>query len=210
MTVKKANNFQRIRELPLQKQFILAATLVQRMLPNYQLFSEATQFGDVHVLQSALAIMWERIVSRKVKVDFEKQIEKVDPCVPELNDFDMVGVYPAIDTATALISLIQGVEEEDTKYLVDVSKISQASVSKMIEFEIISEMDDTESDIEIDNKQIREHPLMQYEMSFLGELLDKVESLGKVDNATVREMKAYAAHDGMTNIALSLEPVDHE
>lgn len=205
MTVKKANNFQRIRELPIQKQFILAATLVQRMLPNYQLFSEATNFGDIHVLQSALAVMWERAVSRKVKVDFEKQIEKVEPCVPELNDFDMVGVYPAIDTATALISLIQGVEEEDAKYLVDVSKISQASVSKMIEFELISEMDDSAEEFLLDNKAIREHPLMQYEMSFLSELLDKVESLGKIDNATAREMREYANHDGMTNIALSLD-----
>lgn len=205
MTVKKANNFQRIRELSIQKQFILGATLVQRMLPNYQLFSETTGFGDTHVLQSALAVMWERIVSRKVVIDFEKQIEKVEPCVPELNDFDMVGVYPAIDTATALISLIQGVEEEDGKYLVDVSKISQASVSKMIEFELASEMDTTSNEIMIENQQIREHPLMQYEMSFLGELLDKIESLGKVDSATVREMRKYAHHDGMTNIALSLE-----
>lgn len=205
MTVKKANNFQRIRELPIQKQFILAATLVQRMLPNYQLFSEAANFGDSHVLQSTLAVMWERAVSRKVKVDFEKQIEKVEPCVPELNDFDMVGVYPAIDTATALISLIQGVEEEDAKYLVDVSKISQASVSKMIEFELISEMDDSAEEILLDNKAIREHPLMQYEMSFLSELLDKVESLGKIDNAAAREMREYANHDGMTNIALSLD-----
>lgn len=205
MTVKKANNFQRIRELSIQKQFILGATLVQRMLPNYQLFSETTGFGDTHVLQSALAVMWERIVSRKVVIDFEKQIEKVEPCVPELNDFDMVGVYPAIDTATALISLIQGVEEEDGKYLVDVSKISQASVSKMIEFELACEMDTTSDEIMIENQQIREHPLMQYEMSFLGELLDKIESLGKVDSATVREMRKYAHHDGMTNIALSLE-----
>lgn len=204
MTVKKANNFQRIRELPIQKQFILAATLVQRMLPNYQLFSEATEFGDIHIMQSALAVMWERIVSRKVKVDFEKQIEKIEPCVPELTDFDMVGVYPAIDSATALISLIQGIEEEDAKYLVDVSKISQASVSKMIEFELASEMEDSE-EIIIENKAIREHPLMQYEMSFLSELLDKVEALGKIDSGTVREMKTYANHDGMTNIALSLE-----
>ena len=38
----KANNFQRIRELNYLQKAVLGGALLERMLPNYSLFSEAT------------------------------------------------------------------------------------------------------------------------------------------------------------------------
>jgi uncharacterized protein YjaG (DUF416 family) len=52
----KANNFQRIRELNYLQKAVLGGALLERMLPNYSLFSEATGFGDAAVFRSALSV----------------------------------------------------------------------------------------------------------------------------------------------------------
>ena len=130
----KANNFQRIRELNYLQKAVLASALIERMLPNYGLFSEATGFGDEALLRSALNVCWEKILLPKSKIDLEKQVEKIEPNVPELADFDMFGTYPAIDAATSLLSLMHGLMGQDEQEFISVSKISQATVARFIEY----------------------------------------------------------------------------
>lgn len=194
----KANNFQRIRELNYLQQAVLAAALIERMLPNYGLFSEATGFGDETTLRSALNVCWEKILLPKSKIDLEKQIEKIEPNVPELADFDMFGTYPAIDAATALLGLMHGLIAQDGSEFVSISKISQATVARFIEYQLT-----VEGEI-ADNKTVREHPLMQYEIDVLSEMIDYVEQMGRVTSQSVKSLKQHAIADGQTNIGLAL------
>ena len=195
----KANNFQRIRELNYSQPAVLAAALIERMLPNYGLFSEATGFGDETTLRSALNVCWEKILLPKSKIDLEKQIEKIEPNVPELADFDMFGTYPAIDAATALLGLMHGLIAQDESEFVSISKISQATVARFIEYQLT-----VEGEI-ADNKTVREHPLMQYEIEVLGEMIDFVEQMGRVNAQSVKSLKQHAIADGQTNIGLTLQ-----
>ncbi|MDQ9093293.1 YjaG family protein [Pseudoalteromonas haloplanktis] len=194
----KANNFQRIRELNYLQQAVLAAALIERMLPNYGLFSEATGFGDEAVLRSALNLCWEKILLPKSKISLEKQIEKIEPNVPELADFDMFGTYPAIDAATALLGLMHGLIAKDEQEFISISKISQATVARFIEYQL------TVTGELADNTAVREHPLMQYEIEVLGELIDFVEQMGRVTAENVKALKLHAIADGQTNIGISL------
>ncbi|MBH0058802.1 YjaG family protein [Pseudoalteromonas sp. SWXJZ94C] len=194
----KANNFQRIRDLNYLQQAVLAGALIERMLPNYGLFSEATGFGDETLLRNSLNVCWEKILLPKSKIDLEKQIEKIEPNVPELADFDMFGTYPAIDAATSLLSLMHGLMAQDEQEFISISKISQATVARFIEYQMTVEGEVA------DNKAIREHPLMQYEMEVLGELIDFVEAMGRITSDSVKALKKFALEDGQTNIGLSL------
>ncbi|WP_199609863.1 YjaG family protein [Flocculibacter collagenilyticus] len=197
MSKPKANNFQRIRLLSFEQQALIAATLLERMLPNYQLFSEVTEFGDYDVVANALDLIWQRLCIAGTKVNIEKLIEKVEPNIPEVEQFDMFGVYPAIDTLTAMISLLTALLNKDAEELLNVTKISQASVSKYIEYSFdVSEQ-------EFDNHDVREHPLMQREIAFLKDTIDKVEPL-KPSNETAKQLKALAKEDGMTNIGIEI------
>ncbi|MBQ4839145.1 MULTISPECIES: YjaG family protein [Pseudoalteromonas] len=197
--MSKANNFQRIRELNYLQKAALAAAILERMTPNYGLFSEATGFGDEQVFRNALNLCWEKLLLPKSKISLEKQIEKIEPNVPELSDFDMFGTYPAIDMATALLGFIQGLMTKDEIEFVNVAKISQATVARYIEFLLAQE------DITPDNKLVREHPLMQYEIEVLGELIDFVEGMGRISSETIKQLKAQAIIDGQTNIGLAIE-----
>lgn len=194
----KANNFQRIRELNYLQKAVLACALIERMLPNYGLFSEATGFGDELILRNGLNVCWEKILLPKSKIDLEKQVEKVEPNVPELADFDMFGTYPAIDAATSLLSLMHGLMAQDEQEFINISKISQATVARFIEYEM------TVNNEIADNKAIREHPLMQYEIEILGELIDFVQQMGRITSDTVKALKKHATEDGQTNIGLTL------
>ena len=194
----KANNFQRIRELNYLQKAVLASALIERMLPNYGLFSEAPGFGDEALLRSALNVCWEKILLPKSKIDLEKQVEKIEPNVPELADFDMFGTYPAIDAATSLLSLMHGLMGQDEQEFISVSKISQATVARFIEYQMTVEGEVA------DNKAVREHPLMQYEIEVLSELIDFVENMGRVTSENVKALKKQAVVDGQTNIGLAL------
>ncbi|MCP4057071.1 MAG: YjaG family protein [Pseudoalteromonas sp.] len=194
----KANNFQRIRELNYLQKAVLASALIERMLPNYGLFSEATGFGDEALLRSALNVCWEKILLPKSKIHLEKQVEKIEPNVPELADFDMFGTYPAIDAATSLLSLMHGLMGQDEQEFISVSKISQATVARFIEYQMTVEGEVA------DNKAVREHPLMQYEIEVLSELIDFVENMGRVTSENVKALKKQAVADGQTNIGLAL------
>ncbi|MCK8118345.1 YjaG family protein [Pseudoalteromonas sp. 2CM37A] len=194
----KANNFQRIRELNYLQKAVLASALIERMLPNYGLFSEATGFGDEALLRSALNVCWEKILLPKSKIDLEKQVEKIEPNVPELADFDMFGTYPAIDAATSLLSLMHGLMGQDEQEFISVSKISQATVARFIEYQMTVEGEVA------DNKAVREHRLMQYEIEVLSELIDFVENMGRVTSENVKALKKQAVADGQTNIGLAL------
>jgi len=174
----KANNFQRIRELNYLQKAVLASALIERMLPNYGLFSEATGFGDETLLRNSLNVCWEKILLPKSKIDLEKQVEKIEPNVPELADFDMFGTYPAIDAATSLLSLMHGLMAQDEQEFISVSKISQATVARFI--------------------------VMQYEIEVLGELIDFVENMGRITSDSVKALKKFALEDGQTNIGLTL------
>ena len=194
----KANNFQRIRELNYLQKAVLASALIERMLPNYGLFSEATGFGDETLLRNSLNVCWEKILLPKSKIDLEKQVEKIEPNVPELADFDMFGTYPAIDAATSLLSLMHGLMAQDEQEFISVSKISQATVARFIEYQMTVEGEVA------DNTAVREHPLMQYEIEVLGELIDFVEYMGRITSDSVKALKKFALEDGQTNIGLTL------
>ncbi|MCG7541874.1 YjaG family protein [Pseudoalteromonas sp. OF7H-1] len=197
--MSKANNFQRIRELNYLQKAVLGAAIIERMLPNYSLFSEATGFGDEQVLRNALNLIWEKILLPKSKISLEKLVEKVEPNVPELSEFDMFGTYPAIDVATALLGMLQGLMTKDEHEFVSVAKISQATVAKYIEFMLMAE------DISPTNELVREHPQMQYEIDILAELIEHVENMGRISSESVKSLKALALADGQTNIGLELE-----
>ncbi|WP_105199564.1 MULTISPECIES: YjaG family protein [unclassified Pseudoalteromonas] len=196
--MKKPNNFQRIRELNTVQKAALAAALLERMLPNYTLFSEALEFGEPEVLRNALALCWEKILLPKSKISIEKLIEKVEPNVPEVNDFDVFGVYPAIDAATALLTLLQGLQSKDEHEYVSVCKIAQGTVARLIEYQF--ELDEQPYSAQ----DVNQHPLMEYEIEVLGELIDFVAAMVRLDKDSAKALRQLAVADGQTNIGVEI------
>ncbi|GAB2906918.1 YjaG family protein [Rheinheimera gaetbuli] len=197
----KANNFQAMRELGFYQQAAIAAALLERMLPNYQLFAEVTQSGDAELPRHILTLVWEWLTVKKVKINFEKLSAELELITPDVSNFDIFGVYPAVDCATALDMMLSGIAQQDAGEFINVAKISQATVARLIEHESIDDDITTEAELK---KIVREHPLMQYEMDCLAELIELVTPLKQFGREERQLLQHWVAEQGLTNLGMEL------
>jgi uncharacterized protein len=193
---KKLSIFQQVRELEGWHAVAFAATLLERMLPNYQLFCELTEFTDASQYRNTLNSIWEWLAVPKAKINFAVQLEKVEEAVPDAKDFDNYGVYPAIDMAMSLSATLLLIMGEDPQGAVVVSKLSQGGVEAFIE---------ATADHAIDDAEIKQHPLMQWEISFQQELLELL-GTSKPGPELSKQLKLMACEEGISNIGLEMNP----
>ena len=191
---KKLNIFQQVRELEGWYAVAFSATLVERMLPNYVLFCEATEFADPAQYRNSLNAIWEWLAVPKAKINFAAQLEKVEDAVPDASDFDNYGVYPAIDMAMSLSATILLIQGEDPQGAVVVSKLSQGGVEAFIE---------AITDEEVNDLDIKQHPLMQWEVDTQQELLILLSKCAK-NAESCKQLKQLATAEGMSNIGIAI------
>lgn len=88
---QKLNTFQRVRELEGWKAVAFAATLLERMMPNYQLFCEVSEYDDGSQYRKSLNSIWEWLSVTKAKINFSAQLEKVEVLTPDASEHDNWG-----------------------------------------------------------------------------------------------------------------------
>jgi uncharacterized protein YjaG (DUF416 family) len=196
MTATSLN--QQIRDLPRRMQLAFAATLCERMLPNYQLFSDATEFGDAAVLRNCLNAIWDASRKTKPAINAERWQTKLDACMPDPEQFDIFGVGPAIDAVASLAALIDGLNESDYPAAVEISRVSRSCVKQYLLF---SEGEDV---------ALKDHPLMQYEFALQEELVDFLAG-AKPGDTLQRQIREAFLSEGLSNLGLSpgSEQKDH-
>lgn len=199
--MSKANNFQRMRELGFYQQAAVAATLLERMIPNYQLFAEVTETGDGALVRHSLDMVWEWLQVKRAKINFERIQEELELVTPEVTNFDVFGVYPAVDAITALDMMLNGIREQDSAEFIHVAKISQASVARLIEHQ--TEEAEVTSEAEL-KKIVRDHELMQYEMDCLSDLLDICSQIKEFGRDDIKDLKQWVTEQGVTNLGMEL------
>ncbi|WP_158966025.1 YjaG family protein [Paraglaciecola sp. L3A3] len=190
----KLNIFQQVRELEGWDAIAFSATLLERMLPNYTLFCEVTEFADPAPYRNSLNSIWEWLSVPKTKINFSAQLEKIEELVPDASDFDNYGVYPAIDVAMSMSALILLIQGEDPQGAVVVSKLSQGGVEAFIE---------ASAGQSLESQEIKQHPLMQWEIETQQELLVLLKENGK-GAETCKKLKALATAEGMSNIGIEM------
>ncbi len=190
----KLSTFAQVRALEGADAIAFSAALLQRMVPNYQLFCELTEFAEPDTLSKCLDLIWESLCSPKSKINFATQLEKVEEATPDVSDYDSFGVYPALDAAIAMSSAINLIMKVDPHGAVVVSKLSQGSV----EAYLLASGEATEDDVKI-------HPLMQFEIAIQQELLDAVTTKAPMTQK-VSKLKTIAASEGISNIGLEINP----
>ena len=188
----KLSTFAQVRALEGADAIAFSAALLQRMVPNYQLFCELTEFAEPDTLSKCLDLIWESLCSPKSKINFATQLEKVEEATPDVSDYDSFGVYPALDAAIAMSSAINLIMKVDPHGAVVVSKLSQGSV----EAYLLASGEATEDDVKV-------HPLMQFEIAIQQELLDAVTTKAPMTQK-VSKLKTIAASEGISNIGLEI------
>ncbi|TKB55425.1 YjaG family protein [Ferrimonas aestuarii] len=195
---KQPGFFSRIKALSADQKQLFATALAERMLPNFQLFCAATESEDAAQLQSCLDLLWESSFSRRLKLNYELQIEKLEGITPDPDEHDMYGVYPAMDAVVAVSTIFIAMQQKVEEDLINVSKLSSSTVTNYIE---VTEMPELEGRALDDF--IFAHEMMQEEKSIQGQLLEWVESEPNIDD--IKEMRREIRDAGVSNIGVSLD-----
>lgn len=145
----------RLEKLESWQHVTFMACLCERMYPNYAMFCKQTEFGDGQLYRRILDLIWETLTVKDAKVNFDSQLEKLEEAIPAADDFDLYGVYPAIDACVALSELIHSrLSGETLEHAIEVSKTSITTVA-MLEM--------TQEGREMTDEELKANPAVEQE-----------------------------------------------
>ncbi|QIR13829.1 YjaG family protein [Shewanella aestuarii] len=194
----KPGFFKRLKALSLPQKQLFAVALCQRMLPNYQLFSEVCEFGQPQILSTALDLLWQSQYDSKAKYNVDVHIQRLDENTPDPSDFEAYGAYPAMDAAVAISTLMSAIHAKIEEDIINISKLSSSTVANYIE--AIS--DESLMDEELD-EFVFAHPVMQEEKELQGMLLDIIEANPIITADLVKGLRKDIVESGVSNIGIS-------
>ncbi|MGI2855000.1 YjaG family protein [Shewanella algae] len=196
----KPGFFKRLKALELPQKKLFAVALCQRMYPNYQLFSEVCEFGDPQVLDTVLNLLWQSLYDRKLKLNLELQMAKLEENTPEPTQFDAYGAYPAMDAVVALSSLLSALESKVEDDITNISKLSSGTVAHYIEA-----IADPELDGEALDEFVFSHEVMQEERELQASLLEIIEENPQITAEFVKALRKEIVMSGVSNIGISAQ-----
>lgn len=194
------------------QQIAFSAALLERMLPNYQMFSEAADFGDAKLLRNQLDIVWQWLAdSKNVKVNAQAQLNKLEEQVPDPEAFGFFGVFPALDVCMAQTSLWQLMQtkpknnkaESNTDDVACVSRLSHNSVSYYVELLLLQQAEEQQQDTPITQADIDAHPLMQWEKDTQNELFDFLKFAAE-NKRSCQLAKELVLSEGLSNLGIEI------
>lgn len=196
----KLGFFKRVKALDFQQKKVFAIALCQRMLPNYQLFSEVCEFGDPQVLDTVLNLLWQSSYDSKLKLNIDIYLERLELNTPDPANFDVYGVYPAMDATTALIALLSALQSKIEEDIVNISKLSSSTVANYIEA-----ISDVELDEEAFDDFIFNHDVMLDEKALQENLLTLIEDNPKLNAEFIKSLRKEIVDAGVSNIGVGMQ-----
>lgn len=186
------------------QQVAFASAVLERMLPNYQMFSEGSEFGSFAVLRNQLDLIWQWLdKNNKIKININAQLNKLEEQTPDPEAFDSFGVFPALDVCMAMMSLWQLMQtngtDKDHEDINSVSRLSQNSVNYYVELLLIEE--DGE-DTQMEN--INEHPLIVWENETQNELFDFLKFAAETKRSCQLATDMVLS-EGLSNLGIAVE-----
>lgn len=185
------------------QQIAFSAALLERMIPNYKMFAEHAEFGEFSVLRNQLDIIWQWLdKNNRCKINYDAQINKLEPQVPDPQEFDFFGVFPAIDATMATMSLLQAMQDKEIQGAEIVSRLSENSVSYYVELSIADQREDNDES-EITDKEIELHPLMEWEFDTQNELYYALKESPE-NKETCIKIKTMVLEEGLSNLGIEI------
>jgi len=186
----------RLEKLESWQHVTFMASLCERMYPNYQAFCLETGFGEPQLYRRILELIWETLVVKDAKVNFDSQLEKLEEAVPSSDDYDIYGVYPAIDACIALGELIHSrLSGETLSHAVAVSETSIRTVA-MLEM--------TQAGKEMTDEELKVIPAVEEEWDIQWEIFRLLADCEERDLELIKGLRSDLREAAVSNIGINL------
>ena len=173
----------RLEKLESWQHVTFMACLCERMYPNYAMFCQH--------------LIWETLTVKDAKVNFDSQLEKLEEAIPAADDYDLYGVYPAIDACVALSELIHSrLSGETLEHAIEVSKSSITTVA-MLEM--------TQAGREMTDEELKENPAVEQEWDIQWEIFRLLADCEERDIELIKGLRADLREAGESNIGINFQ-----
>ncbi|EGT4385838.1 YjaG family protein [Cronobacter malonaticus] len=187
----------RLEKLEAWQHVTFMASLCERMYPNYAMFCQQTDFGDAQLYRRILDLIWETLTVKDAKVNFDSQLEKLEEAIPAAEDYDLYGVYPAIDACVALSELVHSrLSGETLEHAIEVSETSITTVA-MLEM--------TQAGREMTDEELKANPAVEQEWDIQWEIFRLLAACEERDIELIKGLRADLREDGTSNIGINLQ-----
>ncbi len=187
----------RLEKLESWQHVTFMASLCERMYPNYQAFCLETGFGEPQLYRRILDLIWETLVVKDAKVNFDSQLEKLEEAIPSSDDYDIYGVYPAIDACIALGELIHSrLSGETLSHAIAVSETSIRTVA-MLEM--------TQAGKEMTDEELKVIPAVEEEWDIQWEIFRLLADCEERDLELIKGLRSDLREAAVSNIGINLK-----
>ncbi len=161
------------------------------------MFCQQTGFAEPQPFRQLLDAVWEILTVKNAKIDFERQLEKLEEMIPTTEEFDIYLVYPAIDACVAMSTLLHTLLDRDLM-MESVLKISQQSVAT------VAQLEEAQSGVEVTNDNQKEIEAVCGEWDVQWEIFRALKEAQERDIEMIRGIRTELREDGVSNLGLSL------
>ncbi|WP_067710335.1 MULTISPECIES: YjaG family protein [unclassified Erwinia] len=187
----------RLEKLESWQHVTFMACLCERMAPNYRAFCDRTGFGEGQLYRRILDLVWETLLVKDAKVNFDSQLEKLEEAIPNAEDYDLYGVYPAIDACVALSELLHSRLSGET--LEHAIAVSDASVTTVAMLEM------TQAEREMTDEELKENPAVEEEWDIQWEIFRLLSACEERDPELIKGLRADLRESGISNIGINFQ-----
>ncbi|MCG3726385.1 YjaG family protein [Vibrio cincinnatiensis] len=180
------------------QQITFMACLCERMFPNYALFCEQTEFAQARGYRDILDSVWELLTVKNAKINFERQLEKLEDLIPTTDEFELYLVYPAIDACEALATLLHGLLDRDDLYE-SMQKISQISVRT------VAQLEEAQNGDVITNENQKENEAVCAEWDVQWAIFRPLREATERDIDLIKDLRQELRDECVSNIGLTLD-----
>lgn len=187
----------RLSKLESWQHITFMACLCERLYPNFRLFCQQTAFTEEMVYRRILDLVWESLLVKDAKVNFDSQLEKLEQVIPDGNNFELYAVYPAIDACVALSELLHSKLSGET--LEHAIAVSKASITTVAMLEMTQQGQDLSDEQLSHNQSVIDEWDMQWEIFRL--LLECEERSPEL----IKGLRTELRESGISNIGVLCE-----
>ena len=179
------------------QQITFMACLCERMYPNYAVFCEHTEFAEARGYREILDSVWELMTVKNAKINFERQLEKLEELIPSSQDYEFYGVYPAIDACEALANLLHGLLDREGLFesVIDVSQVSVRTVAQL---------EEAQGADEITNTNQKENEAVCAEWDVQWAIYRPLKDAQERDIQLIKDLRQELREEAVSNIGMSV------
>lgn len=188
----------RLEKLVPWQEITFMACLCERMYPNYAAFCQHTEFADHQKYRVILDSVWEVLTVKSAKVNFERQLEKLEDLIPSAEEFEFYGVFPAIDACRGLSILLHALldREDMCEAVIDLSQVSVKTVA---------DLEEAQGSEPITNENQKDNEAVCQEWDVQWALFRPLREAVERDIELIKDLRVELREEAVSNIGIALE-----